>query len=105
MLLERIGRQKQKTPQAQGFTGFSFYYAYCPTRLSIGAQERTRTSTVLPPLGPEPSASTNSATWAGACAAKNAIIAGCIALSSISQPKLKWGSEPLPIWLLRRCGP
>ena len=26
-----------------------------------GAEKRTRTSTVLPPLGPEPSASTNSA--------------------------------------------
>jgi hypothetical protein len=29
-----------------------------------GAQEKTRTSTVLPPPGPEPGASTNFATWA-----------------------------------------
>lgn len=29
-----------------------------------GAQEKTRTSTPLRALGPEPSASTNSATWA-----------------------------------------
>jgi hypothetical protein len=33
--------------------------------LLSGAQERTRTSTPLLALGPEPSASTNSATWAG----------------------------------------
>ena len=32
--------------------------------LVAGAQERTRTSTVLPPPGPEPGASTNFATWA-----------------------------------------
>ena len=32
--------------------------------LFLGAQERTRTSTPLQALGPEPSASTNSATWA-----------------------------------------
>ena len=31
---------------------------------SIGAQERTRTSTSLQTLAPEASASTNSATWA-----------------------------------------
>ena len=30
----------------------------------IGAQEETRTPTVLPPPGPEPGASTNFATWA-----------------------------------------
>src|SRR5262252_10928170 len=31
---------------------------------NVGAEEGTRTPTVLPPLGPEPSASTNSATSA-----------------------------------------
>ena len=36
-----------------------------PSLTVFGAQERTRTSTELPPLAPEASASTNSATWAG----------------------------------------
>jgi hypothetical protein len=35
-----------------------------------GAQEKTRTSTTLRPLAPEASASTNSATWARLCQAK-----------------------------------
>ena len=33
-------------------------------KMESGAQERTRTSKGLLPLGPEPSASTSSATWA-----------------------------------------
>ena len=37
----------------------------CGLSFIIGAQKRTRTSTELPPLAPEASASTNSATWAG----------------------------------------
>ena len=46
------GAAKQKAPIYD--RGFAF----------LGAQERTRTSTVLPPPGPEPGASTNFATWA-----------------------------------------
>ncbi len=37
----------------------------CNPSESFGAQDWNRTSTPLRELGPEPSASTNSATWAG----------------------------------------
>ncbi len=52
-------KQAKKNPVNQRFTGFSIILL-----TKLGAQERTRTSTPLRALGPEPSASTNSATWA-----------------------------------------
>src|ERR1700750_531407 len=53
--------------------------------------------------GPEPCASTNSATWARVrCAAQNAIIAGRITLSSILGQNAKRGWKPLSICLRAR---
>lgn len=43
-----------------------------------GAQERTRTSTSLPILAPEASASTNSATWAGVVEGDVSLPAGSV---------------------------
>ena len=54
---------KQKSPHQGGLT-YDIWISSDFVGYWIGAQEGTRTPTVSPPLGPEPSASTNSATWA-----------------------------------------
>ena len=56
--------RKRKTRQAGGFRNTSGTCWNVPI-CCLGARERTRTSTKLPPLAPEASASTNSATRAG----------------------------------------
>ena len=61
--MERIDRQKQKTPQAQGFTGLSFYYTDCFADYLL-VPKRGLEPPHLAAHGPEPCASTNSATWA-----------------------------------------
>lgn len=67
MLLQFAAMQiRQALQNFRKYVGKVLYTAFerIRTEKTAGAQERTRTSTVLPPLGPEPSASTNSATWA-----------------------------------------
>ena len=60
-----VGNKKPRHLSIDGACCF-----YCLTLQTRGAQEGTRTPTVLPPLGPEPSASTNFATWAFATKAR-----------------------------------
>jgi hypothetical protein len=54
--------RQEKSREPSGFAAFCTSLELLGRKL--GAQERTRTSTPLQALGPEPSASTNSATWA-----------------------------------------
>jgi hypothetical protein len=87
-LFEASSNKRQSLTQKAKPLGSGFAF-------ESGAQERTRTSTVLPPLGPEPSASTNFATWAGVCTTETAIIATASRLSSISRKPP--GARGLPL--------
>ena len=57
-------KQYHKEFQARRFVKILILLKTIPTKYSTGAQEKTRTSTPLLAHGPEPCASTNSATWA-----------------------------------------
>ena len=66
-MLESARRDRaKKTPAIHAGARRAFGFLRTSLDTGIGAQEGTRTPTVSPPLGPEPSASTNSATWATA---------------------------------------
>ena len=67
--MERIDRQKQKTPQAQGFTGLSFYYTDCFADYLLVPREDSNLHTLrrmdlnhvrlpIPPPGPTDTAKT-----------------------------------------------
>jgi hypothetical protein len=62
-LVNESGAKKQKTPQAKSFAGFSFYCADCLANYFL-VPKRGLEPPHLAAHGPEPCASTNSATWA-----------------------------------------
>jgi hypothetical protein len=104
ILLEHPGPPKTKNPVITRIYGVfrtssdcSELQSWCPREDSnLHALRRMDLNHVRLPIPPP---------GQGACAAKNAIISGRVTVSSNLGPKLKCGSEPLPIWLASRCGP
>jgi hypothetical protein len=63
IIVDASDAKKQKTPRAKNFAGFSFYCADCLANHLL-VPKRGLEPPHLAAHGPEPCASTNSATWA-----------------------------------------